>query len=70
MIRRCGIYRRAAFLSVVYSNDFSSGAVENTKGTYGYHSPVQAQFVSRGGAKLLFVTWSWRAGELLGGLGT
>lgn len=45
MIRRHGIYRRAAFLSVVYSDNFSTGVMENTRDTYGYHSPAQVQFV-------------------------
>lgn len=49
MIRRHGVYRRAAFLSVVYSENFSTGAVENTRGTYGYHSPAQVQLVLTGG---------------------
>ena len=70
MIRRHGIYRRAAFLSVVYSDDFSTGVVENTRRNYGYHSPVQVWFVFRGGGRLLSVTWSWKVVELLDRLGT
>ncbi|KAK4830711.1 hypothetical protein QYF61_012971 [Mycteria americana] len=48
----------------LYSDDFST-AVENTRGSYGYHSPVQVQFVFRGGGRLPSVTWSWRVVELL-----
>lgn len=69
MIRRCGSYRAAAFLFVVYSDDFSTGVAENTRGTCGYCSPLRVQFVFRDGERVLTVTWAQKAVELLDRLG-
>lgn len=70
MIRSHSIYRRAAFLSILYPVNFSKGVVENARSTYGCQDPMQVQFAFRSGGRSPSVSWLRQVVELLDRLGT